>query len=480
MEFKEVVRRLDYKEIIGEFDKEIKGICADSRKVKEGDLFICLKGKVNGADYIPEIQDKICGVVTEEKLNVNLPQIIVKNARIAYAVITASIYGNPQDKLKIIGVVGTNGKTSCCYLLNRIFRLAGKKTAMLTTVEYEICGVRSPSILTTPDPDVFFPLLAQMVAKKVEYLFMEISAHAIYWNKLAGVRFKATIFTNCTPDHLDFFKSFREYSEIKKSWFSIANTNLAVLNTDDKLGREISKDCNCPFLTYGIETPGDVFAIDINYHENGTSFIVNMYDIVKRVNSGYFGKFNVYNMLAVCVVAGYFGIELSSILAVFDNARPIPGRFNLFTTQKGVKVIIDYAHTPDGLEKTLQTARSITKGKLITVFGCGGNRDMEKRKAMGEIASRLSDYLVITNDNPRDEEPEEIAHGIEAGVLQEEVNYSIVLDRTEAITQAFQGASKGDTLLIAGKGSENYIEVKGEKQPFSDYDIVKKLNGGSL
>ncbi len=480
MRLSDLLRRVDYRRIIGNESVEVNDVCADSRKLKSGGMFVCLKGKVDGKTFAESAAVRAAVIMTDEELPLDVTQVIVRNVRASYARAVAALYDNPQDKLKIIGVVGTNGKTSCCYLLNSIFRLSGCKTGMLTTVECDVDGVKSPASLTTPDPDVLYKLLSEMVEKKVEYVFMELSAHGIYYEKLSGLRTKATIFTNCTRDHLDFFKDFDSYAAVKKSWFSISNTNLAVVNYDDKIGREILQECNCPYLTYGVDNPGDVFAIDLTHNKNGTSFIINMFDIVKRVNSGFYGKFNVYNMLAACTVAGYFGIAMSNIAAVLENGRKIPGRFNVYHTRGGSRVVIDYAHTGDGLENVLSTAREITKGRLITVFGCGGDRDSGKRKTMGEIAARLSDYVVITNDNPRTENPYEIARAVEAGVICGDINYEVILDRKDAITEAIQFAEPEDTVVITGKGAEAYIEINGKKIPYSDYQTVKELNGGSL
>jgi UDP-N-acetylmuramoyl-L-alanyl-D-glutamate--2,6-diaminopimelate ligase len=460
---------------------EINGIKIDTAAVREGDLFVCLRGtNVDSHSLASDaVKNGAVAVITEKHIDINVIQIIVDNSRIALAEAAAAINNYPAKSLRIISVVGTNGKSTTAYLLNKVFRAAGCKTALIGTIEYDILGVKFQSTLTTPDPIELHSMMRRMADAGVEYLFMEISAHSIFFEKVYGIVNKAIIFTNFSQDHLDFFKDMLSYGNVKKSYFNIERGLLGIINIDDALGLEIIRESKMPILSYGINNPADVFAMDISCNEKGLNFTLNMFDIVEKIRTGLSGLFNVYNILAVCTAAGYFGIPLSSIRSVLESDCYVPGRFNI-THFNGYSIVIDYAHTEDGLLNLLRSARALCKEKkLITVFGCGGNRDRTKRSKMGAVASEFSDYVIITNDNPRYEEENAIATEIEAGIIADFDSYEIITNRREAIRRAMDLASEGDMVVIAGKGAENYMEISGKKMTYSDSVVLRELIGES-
>ncbi|MBO4534624.1 MAG: UDP-N-acetylmuramoyl-L-alanyl-D-glutamate--2,6-diaminopimelate ligase, partial [Clostridia bacterium] len=325
---------------------------------------------------------------------------------------------------------------------------------------------------TTPDPLDLVALLASMRDRGVQYVFLEVSAHAAYLNKVAGCRFAAMILTNLTQYHLDFFGTMERYADAKRSLFDPSLTTLGIVNTDDELGRSILRARRVPILSYGLYNPADVFAILMREGAEGMDFTVNAYDMIYRIRTTLHGEWSVYNVLAVATAAGYFGIAPATVQQVLTDIQ-VPGRFSV-VRKGGVYYVIDYAHTPDGLDKSLKTARAMTSGKVLAVFGCGGDRDRDKRAKMGRIASKLADYVIVTSDNPRSEEPLAIAKDIGAGLAGDE-RAEICLDRADAIRLAAKLAGEGDVVLIAGKGAETYMERDGERVPYSDYEVVDCL-----
>lgn len=453
-------------------DVEIKGISRDSRSEQNGKLFICLKGKnVNSHEYISEASSNgAVAVLTEKIPNIDIPYILVSDSRRAYSEVCAFFYGNPQKKLKIVGVTGTNGKTTTAFILKEIFNRAGLKAGYIGTLFVEYGDIREDATLTTPDPEVLFRLLSDMCKKGVKYVFIEASAHSLFLKKLDSILFDGAILTNVTRDHLDFFSDISKYIDAKKSLFKENRSKLAIINADDKVGFELLKNAEIATVSYGIYNPSDVFAVDI-VKDDGLSFAVNMYDVIFNISTPLNGVFNVYNILAACAFSGYVGIKPSVIQESLKNIE-VPGRFNVYE-RHGVRAIVDYAHTPDGLKKVLLTALDMNCKRLITVFGCGGNRDKGKREEMGTVATAYSDYIIITNDNPRYEDQMQIAMEIESGVSFFE-NLEIILDREEAIKRAVEVAKKGDVIVIAGKGDEKYMEINGMKIPFDDREILRK------
>ncbi len=470
MKLSEIVKKYNAK-LVGK-DVEFIGISIDSRIEQVGKLFICLEGKKHDShDYAREaVRNGAVACVTSKPLNIGVPELIVQDTRLAYSNIASIFYHEPQNKLKLIAVTGTNGKTTTAYLLKKVFDKAGRRSAYIGTLFVEYSNVHEESSLTTPDPEKLFKLLSDMVKHKIKYVFMEASAHALYLRKLDCICFDVSILTNISRDHLDYFGEMNNYINAKKSLFSNGKTKMGIINVDDKVGFDILKNSEISTISYGLSNPADVFAVDIEY-SNGLLFTVNMYDIVFEISTSLKGSFNVLNILAVCATAGYYGIEPNIIKETIKNVD-IPGRFNVYENN-GRKAVIDYAHTPDGLKKVLIAALDLTVGNVITVFGCGGDRDTGKRSEMGLVASALSDYVIITNDNPRSEDELMIARQIESGIMDME-SYEIVLDREEAIKRAIAISSIGDVIVIAGKGAEKYMEINGEKIAFSDQEIVKK------
>ena len=456
--------------LIGD-DVEVVGISTDSRISQKGKIFVCLQGtKTNSHKFASQaVENGAVAVLAERKVECKAPLIIVGDSRRAYSLLAAAINGYPQKDLKMIAVTGTNGKTTTAYLLKKVFDLDNKKSGYIGTLFADYDGIREETELTTPDPDELFALLARMRSRGVKFVFMEASAHALFLKKLDGIVFDAAVLTNVTRDHLDFFGDMETYAEAKKSLFTEERCRLGIVNADDRVGLEILKHAEVPCVSYGLINPADVFAIDV-VHDHGLKFTVNMCDVVYTIKTILYGSFNVSNILAVAAVAGYFGVKPLSVSEGLKDAG-VPGRFNVYEN-RGVKAVVDYAHTSDGLKKLLLSALDMTKGRLITVFGCGGDRDKGKRAQMGKIAQTYSDYVIITNDNPRTENQFEIAAQIEAGMLDE--NKKIVLDREEAIKEAVDMAEEGDVIVIAGKGAEKFMEIDGEKVPFEDEKILKK------
>ncbi len=472
-----LLQGIEIEEISGSTDREIKQIAFDTSKVEPQTLFVALKGsRADGHDYLEQAKAQGCSAaVTEHLCNVDLPQIVVKDSRAALTKLCARLHGNPERKLKVITVVGTNGKTSITYLVEGILREAGIKCGVIGTLGTVIAGKKVASSLTTPDPTELFALLANMVREGVEVCVMEASAHAIYLKKLEGVRAEVGIFTNLTQDHLDYFGSMEEYSKVKMGYFTSENCRYALINADDRYGLQMIEDSDCDILTYGLVNPADIFAVNYDITERGNRFTMNLFDLVSDVQTNLYGKFNLYNCLAAAGTARILGVEEDIIVSGLRKLKMLPGRFNLYRTRKGGKVVIDYAHTPDGMKNVLSTAKEITAGRLICVFGCGGNRDRIKRSIMGEIADCYADFTVITSDNPRYEDPVDIMREIELGMSKNQSKYIMIENRKRAVVYAVTKAEPGDTVVICGKGGEDYQEIAGVRVPYRDEETIKSF-----
>lgn len=450
-------------------DASVTGISFDSRTVGEGEAFFALN---NEKKYIDEAIKKGASVVFVEKNGFEGPCAVVENVRRAMAVFSANFYGNPQKKLHFIGITGTNGKTTTAHIIKHILESNGKKTAIIGTLGANIDNETIITDLTTPDSPELFGILAAAVARKAQYIVMEVSAHAIYYEKTFGIYFDIGVFTNVSRDHLDFFGNMERYTKVKKNFFNSGNMKTCVLNIDDRIGRELLYETDTRVFTYGIKNPSDIFAVDVSYFGH-TRFFVNCRDRTAWVKTPYLGEFNLYNVLAGILTTSVIGIEFEDIISCMETLPVVEGRMNVIDC--GYKVIIDFAHTPDGLRKLLTAVREFTERRLITVFGCGGNRDGGKRAIMGKIASELSDLCVITSDNPRLEKPEDIVREIIAGCKKTgKNNFLSKIDRREAILFAMRLCSEGDVLVVAGKGAENYMDVGGKKIPFSDRAICEE------
>lgn len=456
-------------EITGDDEVEIKGIKTNSEEVEQGDCFICLAGtKSDGHDFADEAVAKGAAAVICENDYANPMTVVVKtdSTRRAYSVTEANLYANPAESLKIIAVVGTNGKSTTAYLIKELLERNGKKCGLIGTMYYEYNGKRIASSLTTPDPGELQKLFREMVDEGVEYAVMEVSAHAIYLEKLYKIKSEISVFTNLSQDHLDFFGNMSDYAACKKSYFCKENTKLAVVNADDALGLEIAREEKIPVITYGLENPSDAFAINVTSCPDGESFVANVMDDILDIHTRLFGKFNVYNLLAALAVVKKIGLTNAQIMQTVGDIPSPEGRFNVMR-KDGVTYVVDFAHTPDGLFNLLKEGRSMTKDRVITVFGCGGDRDVTKRPIMGKIASEMSDIVILTSDNPRTESREGIAADVLAGVNPKGKLY-VELDRAKAIGLSIELARKGDVVFIAGKGSENYIDENNVKTPYSD------------
>lgn len=457
-------------------DAEIKGLTFLKDNIKEGDLFFCLNGSnTDGHRFAIEAAEKgAAAIICEREVHVNIPQVIVENSRMAMSLISCNFFDNPSKKLKIITVTGTNGKTSITYILDSIFSAADFKTGIIGTNGVKVNDRFFPPTLTTPDPIELNKMLNLMVEEKVETVFMEASAHAIYLNKLCGIKAEVGIFTNCTQDHLDYFKTMENYKSVKKSYFCKENMNYALVNIDDKLGVDIYKDCDAAVLTYGEFNPSDIFSINFEDTNKGIKFVINLFDDIFSIDCPLYGKFNMYNAMAAAGAAKILKIKNEFIIKGIKNLKSIDGRFNVVYNQK-FKIIIDFAHTPDSMLNVLKTARTITKNRLICVFGCGGNRDSTKRRLMGQISSENADFTVVTSDNPRYEDPMEIICEIEKGLKKNCSSYVLIENRTKAIAYAIKTATEGDTVIICGKGAETYQDIAGVKYDYKDHDVVLNL-----
>ncbi len=477
MKLSKIIEKITFEKVIGSKDVEVKDLKIDSNSVSKGSMFICVKGGgFDGHDYIRQVENYGCTVVvTERVLDTSITQIVVKNSRIAMAEIASVFYGRADKKMKIIGVTGTNGKTTTTHFITSILTNSGIKCGLIGTLGTFYGGKFFEPTLTTPDPIELHKTFRDMLDAGVQVVVMEVSAHAIELNKIWGIDFEVASFTNFSHDHLDFFTDMEKYKKAKKKLFKNNLCKYIVSNIDDEVGKEIYM-AEKSVITYGLDNPADVFAINVIERLSGTKFVINLFDKIYEVNLNLIGKFNVYNALAASTVCALLGVKTEKIIEGLEQLKGVDGRLERVYADR-FSIFIDYAHTPDGLCKTLTTLKNVCKNRLICVFGCGGNRDKEKRSIMGEISGKLSDFTVITSDNPRFEEPMEIISQIENGVIKEGGDYVLVQDRYEAIKYAIDKAKEGDLIVICGKGSERYQEVYGIKNLFNDKDTVEELLG---
>ena len=475
MKLLELIKNLETIETVGNLNIDVKDIKIDSNTVSDGCLFIALRGReFDGHSFVRQVENYGgVAIVTEKKVSTTLTQIIVKDTRKAMSKLAKSFYGNPDKSLKLIGVVGTNGKTTTSHLIKNIITESGLKCGVIGTLGTFYDDVFIEPTLTTPDPLILYKTFYDMKKAGVKYVVMEVSAHALALKKVEDLYFEVGVFTNFSQDHLDFFGDMENYKKTKMSFFDAKKCKYIVVNSDDDFGLEVYKK-QLGVITYGIENPADVFAINLNESIDNTEYVLNLFDCVYNVNTKLIGRFNVYNELAASATCALLGLKTEKIIQAIDNVSGISGRLEKLE-HNGIKVFIDYAHTPDGIKKTLTALKNVAKNKLICVIGCGGNRDEKKRMPMGNICGELADFTVITSDNPRYEEPMDRINEIETGVLKSTKKYIIVQDRIEAIKYALTMAKCGDIVLIAGKGSEKYQEVLGIKHLYNDKDTVKEI-----
>lgn len=462
----------------GNLDTEIAAVTSSSHEKTDKGLFFCVVGaRFDAHDFAYEAIQNGCVALTVERfLPLEVPQVRVSDCRAGMAYMAAAFYGFPAEKLKLVGITGTKGKTTTTYLLKAICERAGLKSGIIGSTGSMIGERHLDSHLTTPDPIELQHTLRMMVDAGVQVVAMEVSAHAIDMNRLDGMTFEAGCYTNLSQDHLDYFYNMERYFETKKRFFTGDAVLNAAFNADEETSRQIIEDIHIPKLTYGIAAPADVFARDIEITEEGVHFTVVLHDVEEtRVSLRMTGRFNVYNALAAASCALILGIGLETIRDGLESVSSVPGRIEMLQTGTPYKVILDYSHSPDALENILKTVRQFTRKRIIAVFGCGGDRDHGKRPMMGEIGGRLADYCILTSDNPRSEDPMVILAAVEKGIKPTHKPYTVIENRREAIRKALEMAEEGDIVVLAGKGHETYQEIMGVKRPFDEKVIVSEL-----
>ncbi|MCQ2312654.1 MAG: UDP-N-acetylmuramoyl-L-alanyl-D-glutamate--2,6-diaminopimelate ligase [Paludibacteraceae bacterium] len=473
-----LLRGVETLQVIGLTDKEITAIQFDSRKVEAGHLFVAQAGTaVDGHSFIDQCVEKgaaaiVCQVLPTH-LHPDCTYIQVKNSDKALGLIACNWFGNPSQQLRLVGVTGTNGKTTIATLLYKLVRAMGHKAGLLSTVVNYVDNESVPSTHTTPDALELNGLLRRMVDAGCEYCFMEVSSHSIAQERIAGLDYDGALFTNLTRDHIDYHKTFDNYRDTKKRLFDeLKKAAFAVTNKDDKNGLVMTQNTKARVTTYSTLTIADYKAQILEEGFEGMLLSVNGQEVFVPL----VGRFNVSNLLCIYGAAINLGFEPTETLRVLSTLTPVNGRFEALRSPKGWTAIIDYAHTPDAVDNVIQTINEILqkKGKLITVVGCGGNRDKGKRPMMAKIAKDGSDQLILTSDNPRDEEPADILRDMTAGLNEDELRSTLVIeDRESAIKTACTLAQKGDVILVAGKGHEDYQIIKGVKHHFDDHEVVR-------
>ena len=480
MELKDILYKVTLNSVVGSTSVSVNSIDFDSRNISLNDVFVAIPGSVvDGHNYIDKAINQgaiavVCEQLPEKFIN-GVTYVQVESSSQALAVMASNFYGVPSENLKLVGITGTNGKTTIASLLYQLFKKAGYKVGLLSTVKIMVDNVEYKATHTTPDSLTINKYLKQMNDEGVEFCFMEVSSHGIHQNRTEGLHFIGGIFTNLSHDHLDYHETFAEYRDVKKSFFDkLSPKAFALVNIDDKNGLVMLQNTSAKKLTYALKTYADYKARILENQFSGLLLKINESEVWTRL----IGSFNAYNLLAIYGAAELLGLEKVEILRLISGLESVSGRFQYLISDEKITAIIDYAHTPDALQNVLETINSIrTKNEeLITVVGCGGDRDKTKRPKMGHIASALSTKVIFTSDNPRSEVPESIIEEIEKGV--EPLNFKktmSIVDRKQAIKTACQLAKSNDIILIAGKGHETYQEIKGERFDFDDFKIVQEF-----
>ncbi|PCI31881.1 MAG: UDP-N-acetylmuramoyl-L-alanyl-D-glutamate--2,6-diaminopimelate ligase [Flavobacteriaceae bacterium] len=477
---KHLLQHVDVIQVIGDDDMKIRAISFSSGAVQQNDVFVAQRGSVvDGHKYIDDAIKKgalviVCEILPEIVLD-HIVYVQVGDSSQALAILAANYYENPSRKLKLVGVTGTNGKTTIATLLYNLYRDAGFKVGLLSTIKIMVDSASYDTSHTTPDSLTINKYLSLMVEKGCEYCFMEVSSHGIHQKRTVGLTFEGGVFTNLTHDHLDYHNTFKEYRDTKKIFFDqLPKSAFSLVNADDKNGLFMLQNTKSKKYTYALKTLADYKGKILESSFSGMLLTMNRHEIWSKL----IGQFNGYNLLAIFGVTQLLGMEELEGLKLISNLDSVSGRFQHEVSASGITVIVDYAHTPDALKNVLQTIAAIRTGKenVLTVVGCGGDRDKSKRPKMGAIAARLSDQVIFTSDNPRTEDPSVIIEEIEAGVEGQDVNKTLVIaDRKQAIKAACKMAVKGDIILIAGKGHENYQDINGVKSHFDDFETVTEL-----
>ncbi|UCB56597.1 MAG: UDP-N-acetylmuramoyl-L-alanyl-D-glutamate--2,6-diaminopimelate ligase [Candidatus Omnitrophota bacterium] len=480
MRLKKLIEDLDYRRLENISDCRIKGISSHSAKVGPGYLFVAIKGeKSDGHRFLKQAVDKGARAVIIQKdlsLGNKVAKILVKDSRASLADVSAAFFAHPAKKLKVLGITGTNGKTSVSYLIEKILRLAGNPCGVIGTINYRLGRKNYPASNTTPSPDMLQSLLRQTLLAKARYAVMEVSSHALSQDRVRKIDFSSAIFTNLSREHLDYHANMKDYFSSKACLFKDLNPNAwAIVNSDDIWGRRLIKNIKSRLLTFGIERPAQIQARDLKLTMKGSSFTVLTPRGEVKIKSPLIGRHNVYNILAAIGAAVAEDIDFSHIAQGVRRLDTVCGRLERIDCGQSFPVFVDYAHTQDGLEKILKALRQISKNRIILVFGCGGDRDKSKRPAMGRVAKELSDFTIVTSDNPRSEDPERIACDILRGLGGKTNNYKVVLDRFKAIREALSLAGEKDTVVIAGKGHESSLVFADKTVPFSDHKAIRKI-----
>ena len=487
MKLKEILLGIEGLKVRGSLDIEITNLDKDSRNIKEEGLFIAINGfSENGHEYVESAikNGAVAVVLQEDSINAEfvkkIPQditiVVAKDTRYALAICSCNFYGNPSRKFKLIGITGTKGKTTTTFMIKKILEKAGKKVGLIGTIATYIGDKKlEDSDRTTPESNKLQEIFAKMAEEKCDCVVMEVSSQSLKLNRVAGCNFDIGVFTNFSKDHIskNEHPDMEDYFNSKVKLFNMCKT--AFINADDYMVAKLPKlvpDCN--ITTYGIDNFCNVLAKDITITNSYVDFKVKIGTKNERIKTCIPGRFSVYNSLAAICIGTALGADAEQIKAALEEVR-VPGRSELVDNKKGLTIMIDYAHSPESLENILNAVKSYTRGRVISVFGCGGDRDTSKRPIMGEISGRIADYTIITSDNPRTEEPEKITAQIEEGIKKTKGKYTVIVDRTEAIKAAIKMANKHDCIILAGKGHEPYQEINGVKYPFDERKIVSEI-----
>lgn len=480
MKLKQLLTGISYEVQQGSDEIELSDFQYDSRKIEKDSLFVAITGfQTDGHKYIPMAVKKGAAAVLCEHPVAGVPDgvtvVRTPNNRQALAVLSANFYGHPSDEMRTVGVTGTNGKTSTTYLMKSILDRQGSKVGIIGTIENRIGDKVLHAERTTPESKELQALLRQMQQEQVTDVVMEVSSHSLDLHRVDGISFEVAIFTNLTQDHLDYHKTMENYRAAKGLLFRRAKKS--VINLDDAAGAYMQAQSQGEVLTFGVDTPADLMASRIDITAEGTAFRLQWQGKAYPVRLHTPGRFSVYNALGAAGACLLLGIPVEEIIAGLEENPGVSGRFQTVRSRKGYQAVVDYAHTPDGLENVLRTANEFVKGKLIAVFGCGGDRDRTKRPIMGEIGGRLAGYCILTSDNPRTEDPMAILRDVEAGICKTDCPYELIADRREAIRRAVALAEAGDVILIAGKGHETYQIFPEGTIHFDDMEEVRKAFG---
>ncbi|WHH58888.1 UDP-N-acetylmuramoyl-L-alanyl-D-glutamate--2,6-diaminopimelate ligase [Petroclostridium sp. X23] len=476
MRLDKLIKAIEPEIVLGDRNVEISGIAYDSRKVNAGDLFVCIKGfKVDGHEFISQaIESGAAAIVSEKEITgLSVPLVKVNNSRRAMALISAEFYDHPSTKFNLVGITGTNGKTTTTYLIKTILEQQGRKVGLIGTNQNMIGDRILPTERTTPESMELQKLFAEMVIEDVDDVVIEVSSHSLELNRVDGCHFEVGVFTNITQDHLDFHLNMENYLKAKTKLFQ--RCKIGIINCDDTGSTYILENGTCKMMTFGIEQGADIKATELEITSKGVGFQTITPEGECRIHLSIPGRFSIYNALGSIGACMALGVDLNDIKQGLKVAKGVPGRAQIVETGKDFMVLIDYAHTPDGLKNILSAVKGFVKGRVVTLFGCGGDRDKTKRPIMGRIAGAMSDFCIVTSDNPRTEDPMQIILQIEEGVKGTECPYIIIENRYEAIEYALRNAQEDDVIVLAGKGHETYQEINGKKYPFDENEIVKEI-----